>query len=384
MKKMISLLLILFLYACDNNTISIQHTDSGYTKHLAYTIDLNNKYIITNASLNDGVIHVDVQTNDYEYVKSYYIDSSTFEEIEDYDPTPFYYNETFEIPTLETKTYSIISEYTQTKNDYIINVYYKDNNQNIKLFEFNESATLKSGYPVHGYFDQTLNKGYLYVCNEDYFSIYEINNGELNEINTIPYIDGDYTFKEIIEGTNIFIFENDNQIKWIQDEEIFYIEKNIDAYELMSLDYVDGKVLVYNKNDEIRLVIDNETFDLGYQADYVIKDDVVLSTRWIKESNTKESKLIDRETKKEYIFEEYFILDDNHQILKDKFLLKNYSDNHNFYSILSIENMEANAIDCNIPDTYEFIGSDENYIAFMNRNLEKAEFYIISLDKENK
>ena len=382
MKRVFTLILILMLCACGNNkTITIKHIDTGYKKDLAHTIDLNNKYIITNASFENGVISVQMSTNDYEYLKPYYIDPSTFEEIKDYDPNYSYFKEKFDIVTLQTETYSIISKYTRTDKGLLTDIYYNDNEQMIKLLKFNENSIIKSGYPVHGYFDKESNKGYLIVCKESYFSINEINNGTLNEIKQISYIDGDYKFKELIENTNIFIFENNNQIRWVQDDEVIYVDKNIDGYELMNIDYIHGKVFVYNKNNEIRLIIDNQIYDLGYQADFVIREDIILSTKTIKENNSRESKLIDRNTNKEYLFDNYFILDEKHQILEDKFLLKNYSDHDNYYSILSIEDNKALAIDCMIPSNYEFIGSNEDYVVFMNRNLEKAEFYVISLTK---
>lgn len=422
MKKLIVLLISFLLVGCvDTKVIEVKHTDNGYTSELLGIIEKNkNDYVYVSTVGKDNF---QITRHNFDETYQQYkidFDKKNIEEIE------YIQNEENTLALIyENNDYKILvdhEQYFDSEIDKVIysKIYYyqKDEQTNVLYKVTSTSVDLDSN-------TRTINhptKDELLFFIEDYdkeiLSINEISEGKLNEIDSLPlYVeDYEYIYSYVFENEYVHHYESDDKIRLLINEEELFFDKNIeDGYTLFKFDYgnevslkyeneesilliegeneevinknvegytliehyfYDNPILIYEKDNYKRIVIDGNTYDLGYNPTYHIEDDFILST--YKEEDY-QSIYIDRKTGEVYLLSEYINMIDFSEGFGNYFI-KNYHNTENPYSILKINNNDFTIID--LPFSWQFdrvTCLDENRIVYTLETAEEVSYYLVTL-----
>lgn len=423
MKKFILCILTLFLTGCMNqNIIEVNHSDSDYTIDLIGLIPgKENDYIyLSKDAAGVYVYRLNEDSSYNQFIIDF--DTKTFKEVEykeNNEPFVYYKNEDYSI-LYETE----FERSEDSQNSIFVRKYYisKDGKQSL-LYVSKEnsdepfSIVRTETHPI-------TNKFMFFV--KDYernvLSISEIEDVKLKEIKTIDlnYKNYEYQYSQYYDNDYAHVFENNNSVLFLTNQEEMIIDKrieneyelvdyeiqfeiylkyenessilikngneeriiqkNIDGYRLME-DISSDSTLYYEKDGYQRIVIDGNTYDLGYRPTYKIRKDYIISSYKDYESNVQQSIYIDRNENKVYTLSEYIDLTD----IYDSYhltLIRNYANIDYPHSILEIQ--DSNIMLHDLPFSNHFAwqcGVDENSIIYTQDTSEGMEIYLVTIEK---
>ena len=423
MKKFILCILTLFLTGCMNqNIIEVNHSDSDYTIDLIGLIPgKENDYIyLSKDAAGVYVYRLNEDSSYNQFIIDF--DTKTFKEVEykeNNEPFVYYKNEDYSI-LYETE----FERSEDSQNSIFVRKYYisKDGKQSL-LYVSKEnsdepfSIVRTETHPI-------TNKFMFFV--KDYernvLSISEIEDVKLKEIKTIDlnYKNYEYQYSQYYDNDYAHVFENNNSVLFLTNQEEMIIDKRIEnEYELVDYEiqfeiYLkyenESSILIKNGNDERiiqkningyvlmedissdstlfyekdgyqKIVIDGNTYDLGYRPTYKIRKDYIISSYKDYESNVQQSIYIDRNENKFYTLSEYIDLTD----IYDSYhltLIRNYANIDYPHSILEIQ--DSNIMLHDLPFSNHFAwqcGVDENSIIYTQDTSEGMEIYLVTIEK---
>ena len=381
MKRFLLVFLMLCLFGCENEKIiEVNYTDTGYTSELIGTIDLSEGYTTHADCESDKYCIRHISNNGVE--KIYEIDflNKQISEIENKEIKDEYiWHQSDDFTIYYKREYINMNEVT-LKTTY----YYEKNNQRSILYEDLNVVGNDDELKLKTFTDSVTGEYCFGIRKDNIISINAVRDGKLVEIDQIEINKDGYVLKNYYTSENgyNFKYENDDEIRFITNDEetiikkdieddlklinfnslnyyvyenekivkCFYqgeekvVDKNVDSYELINYNFYSD-VYVYEKDDTYRLVIDENTYDLGKNATYIIKDDYVLSTYTSNEKELgKESIVIDRKTNEIYKLSKYIDLRE-YSNFKDNYILDSYVYSLDYpYSILKVEDLNFTLI----------------------------------------
>ena len=375
MKKILLIIFMIFLFSCEKeNIIEVKHTNTGYTSEVLATIKLQDKDNVIN-----GISYLEGKLNLVEYDKKtnmnieYSIDLETKEITQTQTkPKEIKYDDS-KIMIHETNNYKIYS----IKEDYgmIYKYYYEKDYESNLIFEYDYYDETK--YRVEWFIlDDNV---YFFIPKDEYLSLNEMNGYNLKEIEKIPYNDNGYELVEYVNDSNGYrlVYKNNTQLKVIDGSDIQYYDLYIDDYELNYYSLAKENKFIYSYNGNIKINLDGQIYDLGFNPLYVIKEEYILNNTWKEGQKEKQTIYIDRNTNEEYLFSEYIDFYEYSFYYEDKYYLVKNNDENQTYSIMKLDNKSATLIDLPFPSTFSYVMSWENSVLFYEINEDEIIFYIV-------
>ena len=260
------------------------------------------------------------------------------------------------------------------------------------------------------------------IKEEDKISINKIEEGQLVEIDSFPLINQGnilYDYYRTSDGL-IYRYDNDKEIHLIQqNEEKIYkkeledgsiltdvfegslgftlryesedsihliainnkdeliIPKKIDDYRLKGFQLDKHNIYTYESNKGIRIVIDDETYDLGNASNYHRSENAILFTRRNVDLNVYQTFFIDLTNNQQYILSEEIEMSDIYYF-GNCYIVRGYG-NDDLYSVLKIDGLTCEMIE--LPFDWEFkpYSVFKNQIIFVHETKEFVSFYAVEV-----
>ena len=426
MKRLLIFGFMLLLIGCENkNIIQVNRIQDGFKSELIATIERN-----------DADDFLSYQCDQYNYCVTRYYDDETKDTtninlltneiklIEEENNS----NQTEEQIIYETDEFKIIYEHEivwneETNNtiNYVAFFYEKDGNRHL-LYEGDEwrepqeyDNAFATSYPKTDEF-------VLLIKEEDKISIKKVDDGCLVEIDSFPLfyknaelldyfrldesfvriyesdeiiyileqeketiykknLEEDFHLKEFWYDPNLIMiqYENNEEFYFIMNSEETKIKKELDGYLLEDYN-LDDQVYTYKKDGYVKIMINDEIYDLGYPTKYILTDDALFFTSKDRETNESQTLYIDLKAKEKYILSEPIDMNDI-RVLGNKYLVRGYGNSKSQYSILKFNDNECTLIE--LPFTLEFkhlLTLSDNKIVFIHEQKDRVSFYRIELN----
>lgn len=425
MKRLFLLILIILVGCVDKNIIQVNRTQDGFRSELIVKIDREDASDMDFYFCEYDAMCVTrwYEKNNSSNTKK--IDLKT-KKVEDYEENPFqpeesiwYENEDYRIIYKRDKRMNNEMTQTITYQQY----YYEENGKRTLLYE-GVSANSDQRYSNVNATMHPIYKEYVFMIKEENkISIKKIDERKLIEIDTIPLLykqaelfdyyytsngyiyrydlddeiyliqqvkeniykkkleDGSILVDAYVESNDIVLnYESEEMIRFIflnNDKEIA-IPKKIDDYRLKEYRYGEQNIYTYEGKKGIRIVIDDETYDLGNASEYHLSSDSILFTRRNVELNEYQTFLIDLASNQQYALSETIDMSEISYI-DNYYIVRGYG-NDELYSILKFDGLSCRVIE--LPFTWEFMPytTFDNKIIFVQETQEFISIYYLEIE----
>lgn len=383
MKKVFLLIMALFLSGCvETNVIEVKES-FDYTSELIGEIELydsNSDYSIIFEGKNLLYVNEFYMDNPVRY---YQFDLTTNEisEINEIE------NDEIIEGTETLRNYLFIGEFNifkianQKDHIYTKTYYYEKDGEVTKLIEEVIDLSDKTYEPYKLTYDSDGKNVYFYVEKNDYMSINQVIDGQLEEIDQVPLIDQgiELLYIEALDEGVCYHYENDEMIRRIINDEELIVKKKEGNKKLISweIEGLNPKKLVYEEDNIVTLQLENEVYKLGFNSSFEIQDDYILYTNWKDDFSEKETFYIDREENKTYLLSEYFDL--TYSYLDNIYVSYLPNDQENPYKIINVNHKDISMI--SLPFTSDFSFNcivDEHVFIFSYKEGNVLQFYKVT------
>lgn len=380
MKKLLIFILSIVLVGCvDTNIIEVKHSDD-FTSELIAEIELYSQDSVYNANRCDVN---KICINEYyqnKIDKTYELDLTT-NEITEIDHE---YNNEEEVTKVFThllydNEFKIYYENIFENHSIYKKYYYEKDGIKTKLIDY--TINMKEHSENHLYSDYlfTENDFYFLLPKDNYIVTYQVKDALLEEVDKMLIQDGEYTLSNVSIEENGFSYryESKDAIRFVLGDEEFVLLKNDHGKELIEY-YIVGltpKQLTYREEGNITLHLEDEMYELGYNAKYQIRDDYILSTSWKEDFTEKETILIDRNKNKTYLLSESFDIQESYFSNQNLYLTKNLNNKETPYSILMVDDFDVTVIDLPFTIDFESVYFYEDTIIFKYQGNDIVQFY---------
>lgn len=383
MKKILFGIICFLLFGCvDKNVLEIKPIQDGFTSELLAEIQLYNKdsehytYLKNINKLCVNELYTD------EVDKTYEIDLETKEiiEVSNISDNAEDYKE--KDPIIFNQDFKIYIEFINFGTGYTRIYYQEIEGIKTKLIEHttNSSDNNRSTFDFSTYSDGV--NFYFLVKENDYLSIKKVIKGGLDEIDQILIHDKGYELEnvDVISDVIHLRYRNEDSIRFLCGDEEYVLKMNDNGKKLIEyqMNGIQPQLLVYQKDGMTELHLKDEVYDLGYNAEYEIREEYILSTAWKDGFTEKETIYIDRKTQKRYLLSETVNLVNTSSIAQNVYLSRDLNNKESPYKILRINKMDITSIE--LPFTIDFelrYSLGEHTMIFEYQNDKILQYYLV-------
>lgn len=377
MKKLLLLLCLLLLTACNEKVIEVKHSNDFTSELIAQInlMDVNSNISYNFCDANTLCIHeyylddtpdYQINLNTNEVVK---IDNEYNDEEDDNQVSFQFENVVFD------NGYKIIIESIHEENVTTRNFYYEKDG--IKTLLIQLTRDLSNYYETGFDFDYHSDgeNFYIIIKENDEAVIYQVSNAMLKEIDRYPIHKDGYELTNIYMSSEgiCFDYSNDETLRYVMNGEELVIPRNENGKELIEFE-IDGltpKRLVYKEDGFITLHLEDEVYELGYNAKYEFREQYILSSAWKEDFSGKETYYIDRNTKKTYLLSDFFELSNSFYYDRNVYL-SNDLNGEIPYTIVKVDGLNITTYELPFSKDFQMIGlvgKGNMYFGYQNQDI---------------